>query len=182
MLHEPDHNQAGDVSLSRHGIVAALEAGIAAAAVKPPRCGSNRATGAAKHDHHSSAGLLAARRADHLSLGPARNRSRSRLQRQRPAQCAGPALWSEGPASNAQARYLVWSDIPTNRQLRWLEDDGRVTVFRNPSNTSNGNSFDFQGRQLACEHLTRRVVRYELDGSVTILADRFDGKAPQLTE
>jgi gluconolactonase len=86
------------------------------------------------------------------------------------------ALWSEGPAWNAQGRYLVWSDIPNNRQLRWLEDDGRVSVMRSPSNNSNGNTFDFQGRQLSCEHLTRRVVRYELDGSVTILADRFDGK------
>lgn len=86
------------------------------------------------------------------------------------------ALWSEGPAWNAQGRYLVWSDIPNNRQLRWLEDDERVSVFRQPSNNSNGNSFDFQGRQLSCEHLMRRVVRYELDGSVTVLADSFEGK------
>ncbi len=86
------------------------------------------------------------------------------------------ALWSEGPAWNAQGRYLLWSDIPNNRQLRWLEDDGRVSVFRMPSNNSNGNSFDFQGRQLSCEHLTRRVVRYELDGSVTVLADNYQGK------
>src|SRR5918993_2916284 len=86
------------------------------------------------------------------------------------------ALWAEGPAWNAQGRYLVWSDIPNNRQLRWLEDDGRVSVFRAPSNNSNGNSFDYQGRQLSCEHLTRRVVRYENDGAVTVLADSFDGK------
>ena len=86
------------------------------------------------------------------------------------------ALWSEGPAWNAQGRYLVWSDIPNNRQLRWLEDDRRVSVFRMPSNNSNGNSFDFQGRQLSCEHLTRRVVRYELDGSATVLADNYQGK------
>ena len=86
------------------------------------------------------------------------------------------ALWSEGPAWNSQGRYLVWSDIPNNRQLRWLEDDGRVTVFRAPSNNSNGNTFDFQGRQLSCEHLTRRVVRYENDGSVTLIADSFGGK------
>jgi len=86
------------------------------------------------------------------------------------------ALWSEGPAWNAQGRYLVWSDIPNNRQLRWLEDDGRVSVFRSPSNNSNGNTFDFQGRQLSCEHLMRRVVRYELDGSVTVLADSYNGK------
>jgi gluconolactonase len=86
------------------------------------------------------------------------------------------ALWSEGPAWSGQGRYLVWSDIPNNRQLRWLEDDGSVTVFRSPSNNSNGNTFDFQGRQLSCEHLTRRVVRYEHDGSVTLIADKFQGK------
>jgi gluconolactonase len=86
------------------------------------------------------------------------------------------ALWSEGPAWSSQGRYLVWSDIPNNRQLRWLEDDGRVTVFRLPSNNSNGNTFDFQGRQLSCEHLTRRVVRYDNDGSITIIADRYNGK------
>ena len=81
------------------------------------------------------------------------------------------ALWSEGPAWSSQGRYLVWSDIPNNRQLRWLEDDGRVTVFRAPSNNSNGNAFDFQGRQISCEHLTRRVVRYELDGKPFIAID-----------
>jgi gluconolactonase len=86
------------------------------------------------------------------------------------------ALWSEGPAWNAEGRYLVWSDIPNNRQLRWLEDDGHVSVFRMPSNNSNGNNFDFQGRQISCEHLTRRVVRYELDGSVSVLADSYNGK------
>src|SRR5438876_10000808 len=69
------------------------------------------------------------------------------------------ALWSEGPAWSGQGKYLVWSDIPNNRQLRWLEDNGSVSVFRQPSNNSNGNTFDFQGRQLSCEHLTRRVVR-----------------------
>src|SRR3954467_13920848 len=86
------------------------------------------------------------------------------------------ALWAEGPAWNAQGRYLVWSDIPNERQLRWLEDDGHVSVMRMPSNNSNGNTFDFQGRQLSCEHLTRRVVRYELDGSITVLADSYKGK------
>ena len=85
-------------------------------------------------------------------------------------------LWAEGPAWNAEGRYLVWSDIPNNRQLRWLEDDGRVAVFRAPSNNSNGNTFDFQGRQISCEHLTRRVVRYELDGSATVVADAYNGK------
>ena len=86
------------------------------------------------------------------------------------------SLWAEGPAWCGQGRYLVWSDIPNNRQLRWLEDDGRVSVFRMPSNNSNGNTFDFQGRQLSCEHLTRRVVRYEHDGSITLIADGYAGK------
>jgi gluconolactonase len=86
------------------------------------------------------------------------------------------ALWAEGPAWSAQGRYLVISDIPNDRQLRWIEDDDRVSVFRVSSNNSNGNTFDFQGRQVTCEHLTRRVVRYELDGSLTVLADSYDGK------
>jgi gluconolactonase len=86
------------------------------------------------------------------------------------------ALWAEGPAWSGEGHYLVWSDIPNNRQLRWLEDDERVSVFRNPANNSNGNTFDFQGRQLSCEHLTRRVARYEHDGSVTVIAESFNGK------
>ena len=86
------------------------------------------------------------------------------------------ALWMEGPAWCSQGRYLVWSDIPNNRQLRWVEDDGRVTVFRSPSGNSNGNTFDFEGRQLSCEHGERRVVRYEHDGSVTVVADSYNGK------
>ncbi len=86
------------------------------------------------------------------------------------------SLWAEGPAWNAVGRYLLWSDIPNDLQLRWIEDDGRVTVFRQPSGNSNGNTFDFAGRQLACEHGNRRVVRYESTGGVTVLADKFDGK------
>src|SRR6478735_2342164 len=85
-------------------------------------------------------------------------------------------LWAEGPAWSAQGRYLVWSDIPNNRQMRWSEDDGRVSVFRTPSNNSNGNTFDFQGRQLSCEHLTRRVTRYEHNGTATVLCDNYNGK------
>ena len=84
--------------------------------------------------------------------------------------------WSEGPVWFRDLNCLIWSDIPNNRQLRWLEDDGGVSVFRYPSNNSNGNTFDFQGRQLSCEHLMRRVVRYELDGSVSIIADGYNGK------
>ena len=86
------------------------------------------------------------------------------------------AYWSEGPAWSSQGRYLVWSDIPNNRQMRYLEDDGRVTVFRSPSNNSNGNAFDFEGRQISCEHGARRVVRYEHDGSIAVIADTYNGK------
>jgi gluconolactonase len=85
-------------------------------------------------------------------------------------------MWCEGPAWNGQGQYLIWSDIPNNRQMRWIEDDGRVTVFRQPSGNSNGNTFDHQGRQLSCEHSGRRVVRYEHDGSITVIADSFQGK------
>ena len=86
-------------------------------------------------------------------------------------------LWAEGPAWNGAGRYLVWSDIPSNVQHRWLEEDGHVSVIRNPSNNSNGNTFDFSGRQISCEHLTRSVVRYERDGTRTVLANSFNGKS-----
>jgi gluconolactonase len=86
------------------------------------------------------------------------------------------SLWAEGPAWSGQGRYLVWSDVGDDVQYRWLQDDGRVTVFRRPSRNSNGNTFDFQGRQITCEHFSRRVVRWEHDGSLTVLADAYDGK------
>jgi gluconolactonase len=84
--------------------------------------------------------------------------------------------WAEGPAWSGVGRYLVFSDIPNNRQLRWIEEDGRVTVFRAPSGYSNGNTFDFEGRQLSCEHGGRRVVRYEPSGEVTVIAERYQGR------
>jgi gluconolactonase len=84
--------------------------------------------------------------------------------------------WAEGPAWNGAGRFLVWSDIPNNLQHRWIEDDGRVTVFRSPSGYSNGNTFDFEGRQLSCEHGGRRVVRYEPNGTVTVVAEKYQGK------
>src|SRR5277367_4222286 len=85
-------------------------------------------------------------------------------------------LWAEGPAWNGVGRYLVWSDIPNNVQMRWMEEDGHVSVFRNPSGYSNGNTFDFEGRELSCEHGNRRVVRYEPNGTVTPIAEKFQGK------
>lgn len=85
-------------------------------------------------------------------------------------------LWAEGPAWNGTGNYLMWSDIPNNAQMRYLPEDGHVSVMRNNANNSNGNTFDWQGRQVSCEHATRRVVRYEPNGSVTVLADKFEGK------
>jgi gluconolactonase len=85
-------------------------------------------------------------------------------------------MWAEGPAWNGVGRYLVWSDIPNNVQHRWVQEDERVTVFRSPSGHSNGNTFDREGRQLSCEHGGRRVARYEQNGDVTTIADRYDGK------
>jgi gluconolactonase len=84
--------------------------------------------------------------------------------------------WAEGPAWDGVGKYLVWSDIPNDVQLRWLNEDGHVSIFRNPAGYSNGNTFDFEGRQLSCEHGNRRVVRYEHNGGITVLADKYEGK------
>ncbi|MEO0990112.1 MAG: SMP-30/gluconolactonase/LRE family protein [Pseudomonadota bacterium] len=86
------------------------------------------------------------------------------------------ARWSEGPVWFAAGRYLLWSDIPNNRMLRFDETDGSVSVFRQPSNNANGHTVDRQGRLVSCEHLARRVTRTELDGSITVLADSYQGK------
>jgi gluconolactonase len=84
--------------------------------------------------------------------------------------------WAEGPVWFGDGRYLLVSDIPNNRILRWDETDGSVSEFRRPSQHANGHTRDRQGRLITCEHLTRRVTRTEYDGRVTVLADSFDGK------
>jgi gluconolactonase len=84
--------------------------------------------------------------------------------------------WSEGPVWFGDGRYLLWSDIPNNRIMKWDEETGAVSVYRKPSNHSNGNTRDRQGRLVTCEHLTRRITRTEYDGAVTVLMDKFDGK------
>ncbi|WP_299863652.1 SMP-30/gluconolactonase/LRE family protein [uncultured Hoeflea sp.] len=86
------------------------------------------------------------------------------------------ARWSEGPVWFAAGRYLLWSDIPNNKIMRFDETDGSVSVFRDPSNNSNGHTVDRQGRLISCEHLTRRVTRTQLDGSISVIADSYDGK------
>ena len=84
--------------------------------------------------------------------------------------------WAEGPVWFGDGRYLLFSDIPNNRILRWLEDTGEVSVFRSPSNFSNGNYRDRQGHLLTCEHDSRRVTRTEYDGTITVLMDSYQGK------
>ncbi len=86
------------------------------------------------------------------------------------------ALWAEGPAWNGMGRFLLWSDIPNDIQYRWLEENGQVSVFRNPSGNSNGNTFDWEGRQISCQHGNRRVVRYEHNGTTSVLAATFEGQ------
>ena len=86
------------------------------------------------------------------------------------------ARWAEGPVWFGDSRSLVFSDIPNNRMLRYCEVTDTVTLFRQPSNYSNGNTRDLQGRLITCEHLTRRVTRTEHDGRLTVLLDRFEGK------
>ena len=84
--------------------------------------------------------------------------------------------WAEGPVYVPAARYLLWSDVPNDRILRWIETSGQVSVFRAPSQNANGNTLDRQGRLVTCEQLSRRVTRTEHDGSITVIADRIEGK------
>ena len=84
--------------------------------------------------------------------------------------------WAEGPVWVPAGRYLLWSDIPGDRLLRFDETTGIVGVFREPSGHANGSTLDRSGRLVTCEHGNRRVTRTEHDGSVTVLADRFEGK------
>jgi gluconolactonase len=95
---------------------------------------------------------------------------------ERPAQLFEGCRWAEGPAWFAAGRQLVWSDIPNDRMLRWDEPTGSVGVFRQPAANSNGNTVDPQGRLVTCEHGNRRVTRTEHDGSITVIADSFEGK------
>jgi len=84
--------------------------------------------------------------------------------------------WNEGPVYFGDGRYFLWSDIPNNRIMRWDEETGRTSVFRKPSNNANGNTRDRQGRLITCEHDARRITRTEYDGTITVLADKFNGK------
>jgi gluconolactonase len=84
--------------------------------------------------------------------------------------------WAEGPVWVGDGHYLLCSDIPNDRIVRWTEETGQLSVFRCPSNNANGNTRDRQGRLVTCEHDSRRVTRTEHDGTITVLMDRFHGK------
>jgi gluconolactonase len=84
--------------------------------------------------------------------------------------------WAEGPVWFGDGRYLLFSDIPNNRILRWDDGSGALSEFRKPSNHANGLARDRQGRLLTCEHLGRRVTRTEYDGHITVLASHYQGK------
>ena len=84
--------------------------------------------------------------------------------------------WAEGPAYFAAGKYLIWSDIPNDRVMRFDETDGSVSVFLQPAMNHNGHTVDLEGRLISCEHRGRCVSRIEHDGTRTVLADRFEGK------
>lgn len=84
--------------------------------------------------------------------------------------------WAEGPVWFGDGRYLLVSDVPNNRIVKWDDTTGQTSVFRQPANHANGNARDRQGRLITCEGTARRVTRTEFDGSITVLADKFDGK------
>ena len=103
--------------------------------------------------------------------------ARYRLNASKVERLATGFRWAEGPVWFGDGRYVLWSDIPNNRVMRWDEETGAVGVFRKPSGFANGNTRDRQGRLLTCEHGLRRVSRTEYDGAVVTVADRYEGKA-----
>lgn len=170
------------MTISRRVLIGRIGAAVGAA-VLTPRDGSAQAAQqpvppAPPYDVHRdytpSAGPVSYPDPDIITVDPAFNGLRVNNTAIHRLWTGG--MWSEGPAWCSQGKYLVWSDVPMGVQRRWIEDDGRVTVFRNPSNNSNGNTFDFQGRQVTCEHLGRRIARYEHDGSITSIAEAYMGQ------
>src|SRR5829696_10245700 len=166
---------AESATLSRRTVIGALGAGIAAAgsgaSLAQPVAPPTTITNPPRDFSRRGAPTTYFTDPDILSVEPQFNgiaQPNSAIQRLWTG-----ALWAEGPAWNSVGRYLVWSDIPNDIQCRWLAEDGHVSVFRNPSNNSNGNTFDYEGRQISCEHSTRRVVRYERDGTVSVLAEKW---------
>ena len=171
--------------ISRRDVLTKIGAAAGVAAFSPrmgyaqaPRSARSGAARSAERYLESAArffgaGHLSGSRHHHASI---RRSMRCASATRRFSGCGPAACGARARRGTGRASILIWSDIPNNRQLRWLQDDGHVTVFRQPSGNSNGNTFDHQGRQLSCEHSGRRVVRYEHDGSVTVIADSYQGK------
>jgi len=163
---ENSHHVQPQLNCGRRSFLAAL-AGTAAAALTPSLLGRDYGPDAPPVRYPDPDIRVLDKRFEKYKLG---NTPIQRLYHSKQM------LWAEGPAWSAVGKYLLWSDIPNNVQMRWLEEDGHVSVFRNPAGNSNGNTFDYQGRQIACEHGTRRVVRYEHNGKTTVLAETWQGK------
>jgi gluconolactonase len=159
------NGQASGADISRRTFLGAATTAVAAAMVKPLAAAERDWTGKLPVRYPDPDIISLDRRFDKYKLG------NTPIQRLHTGM-----LWAEGPAWSGVGRYLLWSDIPNDTQLRRIDDDGHVSVFRNPSGNSNGNTFDFEGRQIACEHGNRRVVRYEHNGTLTVLAEKFGNK------
>lgn len=161
-----DAQQASPTTLNRRALLTSAAAATAGAVFAPAATAADRDWSGMKPIRYPDPDIVALdKRFNKYKLG---NTAIQRLH-------TG-ALWAEGPAWNGVGRYLLWSDIPNNIQLRRLDEDGHVSVYRNPSGNSNGNTFDWEGRQIACEHGNRRVVRYEHNGGITVLAEKWNGK------
>jgi gluconolactonase len=156
---------AGPVKLDRRGFLAAA-AGLAATTAMAPEAFARNFGPGAEPQRYPDPDIVVIDKRFKYKLG---NTPIQRLH-------TG-TLWAEGPAWNAVGRYLLWSDIPNDENLRYLEEDDHVSRrFRYPAGNSNGNTFDYEGRQIACQHGTRKVVRYEHNGKTTVLADKFEGQ------
>ena len=177
-----DSDHPGDPQISRRVLIGRIGAVVGAAALAP-RVASAQGAPPAPHldptfdphrDYNPTADPISYPDPDIITIDPRSTRCGSTTAPF--IACGRAACGREGPAWCSQGKYLVWSDVPAGVQRRWIEDDGRVTVFRNPSNNSNGNTFDFQGRQVTCEHTGRRISRYEHDGSITVVAETYMGQ------
>src|SRR5258705_13852731 len=89
---------------------------------------------------------------------------------------AGGCRFTEGPVWFGDGRYFLWSDIPNDRIMKWEEETGAISVFRRPSENANGNTRDRQGRLITCEMDAQRLTRTEYDGTITVIAESFEGK------
>ncbi len=174
-----DLDRPENPQISRRVLIGRIGAVVGAAALAPRAAGAQGAPPPAPafdthRDYGASSEPISYPDPDIVTIDPAFNALRVNNTAIHRLWTGG--MWSEGPAWCSQGKYLVWSDVPMGVQRRWIDDDGRVTVFRNPTNNSNGNTFDFQGRQVSCEHTGRRISRYEHDGSITVVADSYNGQ------